>query len=170
MEMNFCRRCAAPLTHSENHVYTCTKGHVIFANSSPTTGIFFVTEDNQVLLSVRGIEPHKGMLDAFGGFVDGPGESLEHAAIRELTEELSLQPGDYTPLEYLTSAPGNYPYKEETLPVLSTFYWSRLLVDTPTPHDDVASIATYPLADVPLDKLHDQDIVAGIKALQTKML
>lgn len=168
--MNFCRRCGSPLTHLEHHVYQCANQHTIFANSSPSTGIFFVTADNQVLLSVRGIEPHKGMLDAFGGFVDGAGESFEHAAVRELAEELGLQSGDYEPLHYLTSAAGNYPYQGETLPVLTTFYWSRLLVDTPTPQDDVAAITTYPLADVPLDKLHDQDIVAGIKALQAELL
>ncbi len=169
MEMNFCRRCGTTLTHLENHIYKCEQGHVLFANSAPTVGIFFVTHDNQVLLSVRGIEPHKGMLDSFGGFVDGA-ETLEKATERELVEELGLNPGDYTPPEYLTSGTGNYPYGGEVLPVLSSFYWSRLLVDTATPQDDVASIATYPLEQIPLDLLHDQDVVAGVKALQAKLL
>lgn len=167
--MNFCRRCGATLTHIEKHVYKCKQDHVIFANASPSTGIFFVTQDNQVVLSVRGIEPRKGMLDAFGGFVDGA-ETLEHAVKRELAEELGLKPGDYTPPEYLISGTGNYPFEKEVLPILSSFYWSKLLVDAPTPRDDVADIATYPLTDVPLDQLHDQDIVAGIKALQYKLL
>lgn len=169
MEMNFCRRCGTSLTASELPAYTCEHGHTIFANAAPTTGIFFVTEDNQVHLSVRGIEPHKGMLDAFGGFVDGA-ETLEVTVARELTEELGLQPGDYTTPEYLTSGVGHYPFGGEILPVVSAFFWSRLLVDSVIPRDDVAAIATYPLADVPLDKLHDQDIVAGIKALQAKLL
>ncbi len=169
MEMNFCRRCGSSLANVENHIYKCTKGHVIFANSSPTVGIFFVTEENNVLLSVRGIEPRKGMLDAFGGFVDGA-ESLEHAIERELEEELGLKKGDYTSPQYLISETGTYSYREEGLPVLSSLYWSRLLVETPEPHDDVADIAIYHLADVPLDQLHDQDIVAGIKTLQDKLL
>lgn len=169
MDMNFCRRCGTPLAHIEKHIYKCEQGHTLFANASPTIGVFFVTDDNQVLLSVRGIEPHKGMLDSFGGFVDGA-ETLEHTIARELQEELGLTPGDYTPPEYLTSGVGNYPFGGEVLPILSSFYWSRLLVDTPSPRDDVADIATYPLADVPLDQLHDQDIVAGIKALQAKLL
>lgn len=167
--MNFCRRCGTALTHIENHVYKCVNEHIIFANSSPTTGIFFVTADNQVLLSVRGIEPHKGMLDAFGGFIDGP-ETLENGAIRELAEEIGLNPSDYTPLQYLVSGTGKYPFKGETLPVLSAFFWSRLLVPVPTPKDDVAAIETHPLADVPLERLHDQDIVTGVKALQVKLL
>ena len=169
MEMNFCRRCGTPLTHIEKHIYKCEQGHTLFANASPTIGVFFVTDDKQVLLSVRGIEPHKGMLDSFGGFVDGA-ETLEHTMARELAEELGLGASDYTPPEYLISGVGNYPFGGEVLPILSSFYWSKLLVDTPTPRDDVADIAIYPLADVPLDKLHDQDIVAGIKALQARML
>lgn len=169
MEMNFCRRCGTALTAGEPPVYTCEQGHTLFANAAPTTGIFFVTEDNHVHLSVRGIEPHKGMLDAFGGFVDGA-ETLEEAVARELAEELGLQPGDYTTPEYLTSGVGFYPYGGEVITVLSAFFWSRLRMDSVTPQDDVAEIATFPLADVPLARLHDQDIVAGIKALQAKLL
>lgn len=169
MEMNFCRRCGTPLTHLQNHVYECENKHILFANASPSTGIFFVTNDNQVLLSVRGIEPHKGALDAFGGFCDGA-ETLESAVVRELEEELGLRPSDYTQPEYLTSGLGNYPYKNETLPVLSNFFWARLLTEDFQPQDDVAEVVTYPLAEVPLEKLHDKDIVHGIKTLQQKLL
>ncbi|MBI3889273.1 NUDIX domain-containing protein [Candidatus Saccharibacteria bacterium] len=70
MEMNFCRRCAAALTSIVPSVYKCEKGHTLYVNAAPCVGVFFVTEDDQVLLSVRGIEPFKGMLDSFGGFVD----------------------------------------------------------------------------------------------------
>lgn len=169
MEMNFCRRCGAPLKNIRNHIYSCENGHTIFANASPAVGVFFVTEQNRVLLSVRGIEPHKGRLDAFGGFVDGT-EKLEKTIVRELAEELGLKPGDYTPAVYLTSGTGRYPYAGEEIPVLSCLYWSRLLVDTPTPKDDVADIASYPLSDVPLEELHDKDIIAGIKRLQKILL
>lgn len=169
MEYNFCRRCGTALTHQQGTAYTCANNHTIFANASPTVGIFFVTPDNEVLLSVRGIEPHKGMLDAFGGFVDGA-ETLEHAAKRELEEELGLKSGDYTPLQYLTSGVGQYPFGGETSPVISSFFWSTLNVAISETYDDVAGVATYPLAEVPLDKLHDEDIVTGIKALQKKLL
>jgi ADP-ribose pyrophosphatase YjhB (NUDIX family) len=166
MEMNFCRRCDLALTNVENHVYKCANDHIIFANCSPTVGVFFITPDNKILLSVRGIEPHKGMLDSFGGFVDGE-ESLEEAVARELTEELNLQPGDYTPPQYLTSAIGHYPYKDEVLPILSTFFWSRLTIETSLiPQDDVAKIFVTDLHEVDYSHLHDQDIVAGVKALQ----
>lgn len=124
MEMNYCRRCGKPLSNTSGHIYRCKDGHTIFANNSPAVGVFFLTDDQQVLLSVRGIEPHKGMLDAFGGFLDGA-ESFETAAARELVEELSLQPEDYEPLQYLLSAPGNYPYAGETVPFVSVLFCHR---------------------------------------------
>lgn len=169
MEMNFCRRCGTSLTNVENHIYKCENGHTIFANSSPTVGVFFVTPDNEVILSVRGIEPHKGMLDSFGGFLDGQ-ETFEDAAVRELREELSLEPNEYEPLKYLASGIGNYPYQRETLPVLSALFWTRLLTDKPLkPSDDVAAIRTVPLHEVNMDELHDEDIRIGIRVLRQKL-
>lgn len=169
--MNFCRRCGQPLVHVNNHVYKCQSGHVLFANSSPTVGIFIVTPNNEVLLSVRGIEPHSGMLDSFGGFCDGE-ESFEQAAARELNEELSLNPKDYESLRYLTSSVGHYPFKNETLPILSVFYWTRLSDSQKQliPSDDVAGIHKVPLSDVDYEKLHDSDIVEGIRSLQSLLL
>lgn len=171
MDMNFCRRCGSELSLVNGHVYQCTNQHIIFANCSPTVGVFFVTADNEVLLSVRGIEPRKGMLDSFGGFVDGE-ESLEDAAKRELKEELSLSPGDYHPLHYLTSAVGHYPYKYETLPVLSVFYWTKLTDPTKnlSPQDDVAAVQSAPLDSVDESLIHDADVIAGIRALQKLLL
>lgn len=166
MEMNFCRRCGTPLEHSEKHIYHCENGHTIFANCTPTAGVFFVTDSNEVLLSVRGIEPHKGMLDSFGGFLDGE-ENLNDAVTRELQEELTLTPSDYEPLEYLTSAIGHYPYQNESMPVLSIFYWSRLRPGVvPSPHDDVADIRTVPLDAIDFATLHDDDVRTAVRILQ----
>jgi ADP-ribose pyrophosphatase YjhB (NUDIX family) len=166
MEMNFCRRCAAPLTHQSGKVYECASGHTMFASPAPTVGIFFLTPEHEVIVSVRGIEPRKGMLDSFGGFVDDE-ESLEEASVRELTEELGLRATDYEPLQYLTSAVGHYPYQGETQQLVSAFYWTRLKAGvTLEPQDDVAAAETIPLHEVDMDRLHDEDIRDGIRALQ----
>lgn len=166
MEMIFCRRCGSALANVENHVYQCENDHVIFANCSPTVGVFFVTPDGDVLLSERGIEPRKGMLDAFGGFVDGE-ESLEKAVERELEEELGLQSSDYEELRFLCSEVGHYPYRNETLPVLSTLFWTRLTSSgNPIASYDVAAIRKIPLHEVDLSQLHDVDIRTGIQKLQ----
>lgn len=166
MEMNFCRRCGAKLSHQSDKIYQCANSHTIFANPTPTVGVFFLTPNLEVILSVRGIEPHKGMLDSFGGFLDGE-ETLEEAAVRELTEELGLLVTDYEPLSYLSSAVGHYPYQGETPQVVSAFYWTRLKPGaTLRPQDDVVATETTPLHEVDLDRLHDEDIRVGMRALQ----
>ncbi len=166
MEMNFCRRCGSALTNVENHVYRCENDHVIFLNCSPTVGVFFVTSKGEVLLSERGIEPHKGMLDSFGGFLDGE-ETLEQAVVRELKEELGLEESDYEELRFLCSGNGHYPFKGEVLPILSSFFWTKLVgTREPVPADDVAAIRKFPLNEVDMELLHDDDIRIGIKKLQ----
>ncbi len=171
MDMNFCRRCGTKLTHKSDSAYTCANDHPIYTNPIPSVGVFFVTPDLRLLLAVRGVEPHKGMLDAFGGIVDISDESLEAAARRELQEELSLSPTEYEPLQYLTSFATPYDYKHETLRVMSALYWTRLKTDRSlTAADDVAAIKSVPLSEVDLTKLHADDIRKGVKALQQLLL
>ena len=106
------------------------------------------------------------MLDAFGGFLDDE-ETLETAAMRELTEELGLHEGDYEPLNYLTSAVGHYPYQGETPQVITALYWTRLGKDVQlNPQDDVAAVEVVPLHNVDMDMVHDEDIRVGIRTLQ----
>jgi len=165
MEMNFCRRCGTKLTNQHGHIFSCENRHTIFANSSPSVGIFLVNDKDEVLLAVRGIEPHKGMLDAFGGFLDGE-ELAEDAVKRELKEELGLEEFEYSPPKILGSGLGRYPYKGETLPLVSIFSWARLQTDRVlTPSDDVAGIRILKIEDINLSELHDDDIRTGIKLL-----
>lgn len=167
MDMNFCRRCGAKLEHIKDHVYGCENGHPLYANSSPAAGIFLVNERDEVLLSVRGIEPRKGMLDAFGGFVNGE-ETAEAAIKRELIEELALQENEYTPPEFLCTSIGHVPYKGETIPLLSILFWSRLRTSRElTASDDVAGIYVTPLSTLDMSRLHDDDIREGISKLMS---
>jgi NAD+ diphosphatase len=166
MEMNFCRRCGAVLSPVNDLTFTCGNGHTIFAISAPAVGVFLLTKEHEVLLSVRGIEPHKGMLDALGGFLDHE-ETTQDALVRELKEELGLVPSEYSPPEFLTSAVGYYPYGGEVVPVISTFFWAYLETTRAiTPADDVAAIKQIPLHQIPLEQLHDDDIRVGIAKLQ----
>lgn len=168
--MNFCRRCGAALTQKNDTHYICETGHNLYVNAAPTVGVFFVTPDNQVLLSVRGIEPFKGMLDSFGGFVD-VGETFEEAAIRELQEEVGVTPDQYEPLQFVTTESGNYPYDGEDRAILGVFFWSRLKPGVVLkPADDVSEVAQIPLADVPMDRLDNQDVRKAIQKLQQQLL
>lgn len=170
MEMNFCRRCGTTLTQKDQTLFICDNGHKLYTNSAPTVGVFFVTENNELLLSVRGIEPFIGGLDAFGGFVDGT-ESLEQAVERELQEELGLTPDQYDKPVYFVSQSAPYPFDGEVRDILSSLFWSRLKPGVvPVPADDVAAIETVPLASVDLDKVPGEDIKFAIPLLQNILL
>jgi NAD+ diphosphatase len=165
--MNFCRRCGESLTRTHDHVYECPNKHTLFLNPSPCVGIFFLTPENNLLLSVRGIEPHKDMLDAFGGFVDLADQSLEAAVQRELQEEVLLRPEAYNPLRYIISSYSTYPYQGEELPLMSTLFWTRLKPGyTMTAADDVAEVTEVSLHDVDLSLMHADDIRTGILELR----
>jgi len=166
MEMNYCRRCGSKIKSIDGHVYNCDNGHTIYANSAPAVGLFILTPENHVMLSVRGIEPHKGMLDAFGGFVDSA-ETFEEAISREMEEELQLTPDQYETPVYIASGTDPYPYQGEEITFVSALFWSRLKAGaTPIPSDDVADTVTIPLHEVDLDKLHSGDIRIGIIELR----
>ena len=165
--MNFCRRCGLSLASNDNHVFTCKNDHTLFANSTPCVSIFLLDQNDNVYLSVRGIEPRKGMLDTFGGFVDNE-ETLEQAIQRELQEEIGLSSDDYSIPVFLTSAIGHYPYNGETITIISSMFWARLKTAKPLrPADDVADIYVSSIQDIDPTLLHDDDIRAGLKALRT---
>lgn len=164
MEMNHCRRCGAGLSE-RNGGYACANGHTLYANPAPTAGIFLLTAEGEVLVSVRGIEPGKGGLDTIGGFVDEH-ESFEQAIEREIFEETGLRPSQYSPLIYLASAPSTYDYDGEIRSVLTCFFYATLAPDAvPTPSDDVAELITVPLSDLSPEKMWSNDTRIAAKAL-----
>ncbi|MFZ2544740.1 MAG: NUDIX domain-containing protein [Candidatus Saccharimonadales bacterium] len=170
MEMNFCRRCGSRLTDKTNGVYVCENGHTLFANSAPTVGMFFVTDDNQILLSVRGIEPLKGMLDTPGGFVDSA-ETFEEALARELQEELGLDDSQYETPKYLCSASSEYLYQNENRNVLTVFFWSKLHPGAqPVADDDVADIKFAPVNDINIDEIGGRDIKTALAKIREILL
>lgn len=164
--MNFCRRCGSKLGQKHDHIFVCERGHTIYANCSPSVGILLLTENGKLLLSRRGIEPRKGMFDTVGGFVDGE-ETLESAVEREIEEELGLKPSDYSRPAFLCSAIGHYPYENDALPVLSSFFQARLAAGAiPTAKDDVGELVQLDISEVDLAEMHDDDVRQAIIQLQ----
>lgn len=166
MEMNFCRRCGAAMISIEHHVYRCANDHTIFANASPTVGVFFVNQDGDIVLSRRGIEPYKGMLDTIGGFLNGS-ESLEQGLAREIFEETGLTPDDHEQPTYLCSITATYEYGSERLPIISTLFYAKLHPGAPiTPNDDITEVVSRSLHTISFDEIGNNDIKQGIKILQ----
>ncbi len=163
--MNFCRRCGTALTKKAEAAYVCLNNHSLYSNPAPTVGMFLLDHSGNIVLSVRGIEPDKGMLDSIGGFVDD-GETFEQALKREIREETGLEPHDYSVPKYLTSAPSGYEYDGETRSVLSCFYYATLTpTANPVASDDVASLVTVAPHDIDIDDFGGADVRVGIATL-----
>ena len=104
--LKYCPRCGADKFNFEGiHSFLCqTCGFHYFINPAAAVAALIENERGELLLTVRAFEPHKGMLDLPGGFVD-INEPAEKAVIREIKEELNL---DATEVKFLASFPNEY--------------------------------------------------------------
>jgi len=105
----------------------------------------------QILLSRRGVEPHKGMWDFPGGFLSN-GESPEEGLARELEEELGVR---VARPRLFSLGIDEYPsddVAEEARFVLSIFYRCEIEPDAKlSASDDVAEARWFPLEDPPAE-------------------
>lgn len=169
MEYNFCRRCGEGLTKKSPAALDCPKGHTTFTAASPAVGVFFIGEDNRVLMSVRAQEPFKGDYDTIGGFVDA-GETFEQALEREIEEETGLDTSQYGSLNYLCSLTNIYPYQGEPKDVLSVFFYANIAPEAkPEAQDDVAELVYVDLETIDMERVGAQDVRAGILAMREKL-
>lgn len=81
-------------------------GFIFYTNAAAAVAAIIVNAQGKILLTVRAHEPGKGTYDLPGGFVD-PGETAEHALLREIQEELNLTIDSY---QYFGSFPNEYVY------------------------------------------------------------
>jgi ADP-ribose pyrophosphatase YjhB (NUDIX family) len=118
-----CPRCAAgqpvPTVRERHAPFRCEAcGFTLFFNAASAVAAILVREDGRALFIRRGTDPAQGKLGMPGGFVD-PGESAEHALVREIREEVGLE---VTALHYLCSHPNRYVYSGVTYTTLDLFF------------------------------------------------
>ncbi len=104
----YCPKCSSPRFEiSGARSLKCPDcGLQYFINSIAAVAALIADENNKLLLTTRGVEPHYGKLDLPGGFID-PGETAEDAVARELYEELGLNVKEVI---YTGSATNEYVY------------------------------------------------------------
>ena len=108
--LNFCSRCGAALQFGtipgeDRQRLSCEScGHIVYVNPRLVVTTFPITDDGEIVLIRRGIEPGLGAWAQPGGFLEVD-ETVHQAAIRETWEETGLlvEPGEiiglYTRLE-----------------------------------------------------------------------
>ncbi len=93
MKYQYCPVCGSKLFEellSEETIIKCSSvscRFIFWQNSKPCATAIIYNDKKQVLMAVRGIEPDKGKLDLFGGFLKN-GEHPIEGMRRELVEEL----------------------------------------------------------------------------------
>ena len=169
MEMNFCRRCGERLQHHNGPEYICANDHHVYANASPAMALILVNDKNEFLVLERAMDPGKGMLDAPGGFCDGP-ESLEDTIAREVKEEVGLDPSDYTKPEFLCTQVDPYEFGGEMMPVLGVNFMARTTTDKqPIAGDDAATAVWVPADRLELDKVFFGSVREGFRRVISRL-
>lgn len=92
-------------------------------------------EGGDLLLNVRGLEPNRGSLETFGGFLE-VGETLEEGARRETFEEIGVECQD---LEYFTSVKGRY---SDGRDLISTYFTGKA-IGSPKPTEESLGVKTF---------------------------
>jgi NAD+ diphosphatase len=102
----FCPRCGSRTTiTSSGHMRVCPKdGSQHFPRVDPAV-IMLIHDDEDRVLLARGPEWPEGRMSVLAGFVE-PGESLEHAVMREVLEEVGIT---VTAPRYMGSQPWPFP-------------------------------------------------------------
>ena len=99
--LNYCSRCGSPLRlgavpGEDRERLVCAEcGHIAYVNPRLVVTTFPITDDGEIVLIRRGIEPGLGSWAQPGGFLEVD-ETVNQAAIRETFEETGLvvQPCD----------------------------------------------------------------------------
>lgn len=122
---NHCPKCLSKqINWHNNHRLHCHDCHFVYYKNVASSVAVILKQNNQILFTVRNLEPKKGMLDLPGGFAD-PNETAEQTCSRELTEELgiTIPPKEFT---YLASLPNDYPYKNVLYHTLDLFFITKM--------------------------------------------
>jgi ADP-ribose pyrophosphatase YjhB (NUDIX family) len=145
--LNFCSRCGARLRfgavdgeHRERLVCDSC-GHIVYVNPRLVVTAFPVTDDGDLVLLRRGIDPGYGTWAQPGGFLEVD-ETVNQAAIRETFEEtgLLIEPGEIIGL-----------YTRLEAAVVTIAFEARIVGGVAIATPEALEVRTFAPADIPWD-------------------
>jgi ADP-ribose pyrophosphatase YjhB (NUDIX family) len=143
--LNFCANCGASLHfgtidgEGRDRLSCPACGHIAYVNPRLVVTALPVTDEGDILLLRRGIEPGLGQWAQPGGFLEVD-ETVNQAAIRETWEETGLivEPGEIIGL-----------YTRLEAAVVTIAFEARIVGGTAAPTPEALEIATFRPDDIP---------------------
>src|SRR6266540_1267713 len=137
--LNFCSRCGSKLTFGsvpgeDRHRLACADcGHIFYVNPRLVVTTLPITDDGEIVLIRRGIEPGLGSWAQPGGFLEVD-ETVNQAAIRETWEETGLlvEPGEIVGL-----------YTRLEASVVTIVFEARIVGGTAAPTPEATEVVAY---------------------------
>ncbi|MCZ4695116.1 NUDIX domain-containing protein [Ancylomarina euxinus] len=122
--IHYCPKCgSSEFSFKEDQSFLCDQCQFhLYINSAAAVAAIILNDKGEILFTKRAVEPHKGMLDLPGGFVDIM-ESAENALYREIKEELNL---DIESFQYFMSSPNEYIFEGLSVFTLDLAYICKL--------------------------------------------
>ena len=147
--MNFCSNCGSALNlgavdgEDRDRLSCAACGHIAYVNPRLVVTTLPITDDGQLVLLRRGIEPGRGAWAQPGGFLEVD-ETVHEAAIRETLEETGLvvQPGEIIGL-----------YTRLEAAVVTIAFEARVVGGSATPTREALEIATFAPEAIPWPQL-----------------
>lgn len=140
---HFCPNCKNKLEH-DGETARCSQCEFIFFNNPAPCTAVIVEKQDEIMLTKRAFEPHKGWWDVPGGFVK-VGETEEEGAIREIREETGLT---IKIINYLGPAIPDF-YGSNQVPTLNFVFVAHITKGSSNAADDVADIGWFSPTDTP---------------------
>ena len=160
MNYLFCPRCSKRITKKSESLYICNSCDFhLYENPRPTNGLIAENEKSEILLVKRKDDPKKGYWDVPGGFVD-PEESLEESFVREIKEELGVEPKN---LSYFMSTPDRYLYKGVNYYTLCFLFTGKVNTRKITVNDEITEVNFFPKDKIPYERIAFKGVKIGLK-------
>ena len=149
-KLKFCPLCGGKLKikrmpKDEHPRQVCSAcGFILYCNPVPTV-LAIVERGNKILLTKRGIAPHKGYWDLPGGFVE-IGQNLEDALRQEIKEELGVEVKSLT---YYGSFVSKYKILKMTEDIVGSAFKVKLKSEDFKPGSDVDDVRWFDKDNLP---------------------
>ena len=159
--MNFCSNCGSAelvkkIPEGDNlERFVCNKcGEIHYQNPNIVTGVLAYTDQNEVILCKRSIEPRHGYWTLPAGFLEN-GESIEEGALRETMEEAKLHVSDVKLFTVLSVPHINQIY---------TFFTGKVMNHDFGPTPESSEVKLFKFDDIPWSELAFPTVIKTLKS------